>query len=126
MDKFFHFFAKKVSRIAGHGGTFSLACFIIIIWLISGPFFNFSHTWQLIVNTGTTIITFLIVFLIQNTQNRDSESTQIKLDEIIKSLKKGDNSIIDLENLSDNELQQLEEKYKELAHKKSKKEKKDE
>ena len=79
-------FAKSTARAAGHPGVFGLAVLIVVVWLASGPVFGFSDTWQLVINTGTTIVTFLMVFLIQNTQNRDGEAMQLKLDEIIRSL----------------------------------------
>jgi low affinity Fe/Cu permease len=105
---------------------FIIAVMFIILWLVSGPFFNFSDTWQLIINTSTTIITFLTVFLIQNTQNRNDRATQLKLDEIIHSIKTARNDFIDLEELDDKDLGVLREEYKKFkkdnpAHKNKKK-----
>jgi len=88
---------------------------LIVVWAASGPTFRFSDTWQLVINTGTTIITFLMVFLIQNTQNRDSRAIHLKLDELIKALRGARNSVIDLERLSDDQLKKLEEEYKKLC-----------
>jgi low affinity Fe/Cu permease len=106
----FRIFSKKVSKFAGSFWTFLLACLVIVGWLILGPIFGYSDTWQLVINTGTTIVTFLMVFVIQNTQNRDGKATQLKLDELIKATKASDLAI-DLENLSDKELEHLEKKY---------------
>lgn len=119
-SSFFHLFAKKSAEIVGNPWVFIIAVVLVIIWLISGPFFHFSDTWQLIINTSTTIITFLIVFLIQNTQNRDTEDMRIKLDEIIRAIKGAKNSIIDLENLSDEQLKELEKKYTQISKKEDK------
>jgi len=103
--------------VAWTGSTFAfmLALAVIIVWAVTGPIFNFSDTWQLVINTGTTIVTFLMVFLIQNTQNRDSRAAQLKLDELIKAVKGARNSMIDLERLSDEEMRHLEEEYKKLC-----------
>lgn len=95
--------------------AFGLAVLIIIVWAISGPIFHFSDTWQLVINTGTTIITFLMVFLIQNTQNRDSEAMQVKLDELIRAIKGADNAILNTENLTEHDLQDLQHHYAHLA-----------
>jgi low affinity Fe/Cu permease len=105
-------FAKFTSNITGKPVIFISAVLIIIIWALSGPIFGFSDTWQLVINTGTTIITFLMVFLIQNTQNRDTTAIQLKLDEIICALREAHNEIIDVEDLSD---QELEEKHQEMV-----------
>jgi low affinity Fe/Cu permease len=107
--------AKWASRAAGRPITFMIAVAIILIWAITGPFFNFSDTWQLVINTGTTIITFLIVFLIQNTQNRDTEAIQIKLDELIRAVESAHNALLDLEELDDDELDAIRKDYLELA-----------
>jgi len=108
-------FARTMSRILGHPLAFGGAVLLIVAWLISGPLFRFSDTWQLVINTGTTIITFLMVFLIQNTQNRDSEAMQVKLDEIIRALKLADNSILESEDLSEHDLERLQKHYAHLA-----------
>ncbi len=94
--------------------AFAGAVLVIAVWLLTGPTFHFSDTWQLIINTATTIITFLMVFLIQNTQNRDAKAMHLKLDEIIRALKKARNELVDLEDLSDEELKKLEEQFKQL------------
>jgi len=110
-------FAKWTSHVSGKPVTFISAVLIILIWAITGPLFGFSDTWQLVINTGTTIITFLMVFLIQNTQNRDTEALQLKLDEIIRSLKSARNEVLDLEDLDEKELDKIREEYVELAEK---------
>jgi low affinity Fe/Cu permease len=110
-------FAKAISRTAGRPSAFIVAVGIILVWAATGPFFNFSDTWQLAINTGTTIVTFLMVFLIQNTQNRDSEALQVKLDEIIRAMEGAHNVLMDLEELEDHELDRIREAYGELARK---------
>ncbi|MFJ1269335.1 low affinity iron permease family protein [Legionella lytica] len=112
-------FAQWVSELSGQAGSFLTASALIIIWLVTGPFFNYSDTWQLLINTGTTIVTFLMVFLIQNTQNRDTKIMNLKLDELIKSHLQANNLSIDLASLSDKELENLEEKYKHICHERS-------
>ena len=108
-------FARKTSAIAGRPLTFISAVVIILVWATTGPLFGFSDTWQLVINTGTTIITFLMVFLIQNTQNRDTEALQIKLDEIIRSVKGARNEVLDLEEMDEKELDKIREEYLGLA-----------
>jgi len=95
--------------------AFAAAVLLILVWLVSGPIFGFSNTWQLVINTATTIVTFLMVFVIQNTQNRDGEAVQIKLDELIRALEGAHNSLLDLEELSEHELATFRKKYLELA-----------
>ena len=107
--------AKWASRTAGRPMTFMVALAIILIWAITGPIFKFSDTWQLVINTGTTIITFLMVFLIQNTQNRDTEAIQIKLDELIRAVESAHNALLDLEELDDDELDDIRKDYLDLA-----------
>lgn len=107
--------AKWASHTAGRPMTFMIALGIIVAWAITGPLFDFSDTWQLVINTGTTIITFLMVFLIQNTQNRDTEALQIKLDELIRSVKTAHNDLLDLEELDDEELELIRKDYLQLA-----------
>jgi low affinity Fe/Cu permease len=109
--------AKWASRTAGRPSTFIAAVTIILIWAITGPLFGFSDTWQLVINTGTTIITFLMVFLIQNTQNRDTEALQIKLDELLRAVDSARNTMIDLEELDDDELDAIRADYLKLARK---------
>lgn len=113
-EKGFHVFATKAAYLVGTKWAFLAALLVIVVWLISGPYFHYSDTWQLIINTGTTIVTFLVVFLIQNTQNRDPRAIHLKLDEIIKSIDKAQNEMIDIEHLSDAELQKLADKYQKL------------
>jgi low affinity Fe/Cu permease len=113
----FRHFAHSVSEACGSSASFGVAVFIIIVWMLSGPFFHFSDTWQLIINTGTTIITFLMVFLIQNTQNRDSKAIHLKLDELIHGVVGARNSMINLEELSDEELKKIQEQFAALKHK---------
>jgi low affinity Fe/Cu permease len=108
-------FARAMSRTLGHPLAFGLAVLVVIVWMISGPLFHFTDTWQLVINTGTTIITFLMVFLIQNTQNRDSEAMQVKLDEVIRALKQADNAVLASEDLTEQELRQLQQRYSYLA-----------
>ncbi len=108
-------FAKSASHFCGRPRTFALAVAIIAIWIITGPIFGFSDTWQLVINTGTTIITFLMVFLIQNTQNRDTEAIQIKLDELIRATQGAHNALLDLEELEEEALDAFRRKYQVLA-----------
>jgi low affinity Fe/Cu permease len=110
----FRIFARRSSVILGSPWAFAAAILIIAVWAATGPIFHFSDTWQLIINTGTTIVTFLMVFLIQNTQNRDSKAMHLKLDELIRALKKARNELVDLEDLSDEELTKLEGQFKRL------------
>ncbi|MGH6885042.1 MAG: low affinity iron permease family protein [Geminicoccales bacterium] len=106
--------AKRTAQLAGRPAAFGLAIATILVWLVAGPLFGFSDTWQLVINTGTTIVTFLMVFLIQNTQNRDTAAIQIKLDELIR-VTKGHNALMDLEELDDEELERFRKKYEKLA-----------
>jgi len=108
-------FAQRTSQISGTPVAFGMAVLIIVVWLISGPVFGFSDTWQLIINTGTTIITFLMVFLIQSTQNRDSEALQLKLDELIRAASGAHNALLNLEELEQGELDKIRERYVRLA-----------
>ncbi len=116
-DSLFTRFAKWTSRAAGHPATFAVAALIILVWAVTGPIFGFSDTWQLVINTSTTIITFLMVFLIQNTQNRDSAAMQLKLDELIRAMHGAHNGLLDLEELSDEELDKIKSHYEALARK---------
>jgi low affinity Fe/Cu permease len=108
-------FTKWTARASGRSVTFIVAVLIIVGWAITGPIFGFSDTWQLIINTGTTIITFLMVFLIQSTQNRDSEAMQVKLDELIHVMKGAQNALLDLEELEEEELDRIREGYQRIA-----------
>ena len=108
-------FAKWTARVSGHPSTFLLAVAVILVWAITGPIFHFSDTWQLVINTGTTVVTFLMVFLIQNTQNRDASAMHIKLDELIRAVKGAHNTVVDLEDMSDEELDKVKTHYSRLA-----------
>ena len=108
-------FAKATAHAAGEPLTFAVAASVIVLWGISGPIFGFSDTWQLVINTGTTIVTFLMVFLIQNTQNRDSEAIQIKLDELIRVTRGAHTALLNLEELEEKELEQIRKQYEEIA-----------
>jgi low affinity Fe/Cu permease len=110
----FRVFARRSSSILGSAWAFAGALLIIAVWILTGPTFRFSDTWQLIINTGTTIVTFLMVFLIQNTQNRDAKAMHLKLDEVIRALKNARNELVDLEDLSDEDLKRLEEQFRRL------------
>jgi low affinity Fe/Cu permease len=109
--------AEATARGAGHPVTFGVAVLIIVGWAIVGPLFGFSDTWQLVVNTGTTIVTFLMVFLIQHTQNKDSQAMQVKLDELIRADQRAQNALLDLEELEVEDLDLLREEYERLAKK---------
>jgi low affinity Fe/Cu permease len=108
-------FAKATARKSGHPVTFALAALIILAWAVTGPIFRFSDTWQLVINTGTTIVTFLMVFLIQNTQNRDSVAMQIKLDELLRAVKGAHTALANLEDLTEEELEHFKAHYVKLA-----------
>ncbi|WP_137920906.1 low affinity iron permease family protein [Hydrogenophaga sp. 2FB] len=108
-------FAKAASHFCGRPRVFTLAVAMIVVWVVTGPLFGFSDTWQLVINTGTTIITFLMVFLIQNTQNRDTEAMQVKLDELIRATKGAHTALLDLEELEEEELDAFRAKYEALA-----------
>ena len=110
-------FARKTSNVLGSAWAFVIAIGIIIIWALTGPTFHYSDTWQLIINTGTTIVTFLMVFLIQNTQNRDAKAMHLKLDELIRALGPARNQLVDLEKLSDDQLKKLEAEFERIGKK---------
>ncbi len=113
----FRLFARRSSMLLGSAWAFGVAILIIVIWGVTGPAFHYSNTWQLIINTGTTIVTFLMVFLIQNTQNRDAKAAHLKLDEIIRALKGARNELIDLEKLADEDLTNLEKQFERVRKK---------
>jgi low affinity Fe/Cu permease len=114
MNDLFHKIAQKTSNAVGSAWAFIIAIVIIIAWGVTGPLFGFSDTWQLVINTGTTIVTFLMVFLIQNTQNRDAKVIHLKLDELIRVTKSARNHLVDLEDLSEDEIKKLELEFKRL------------
>ena len=113
----FRIFARRASIVLGSAWAFASAILVIVIWGLTGPTFHFSNTWQLIINTGTTIVTFLMVFLIQNTQNRDAKAAHLKLDELIRALKGARNELIDLEKLADEDLTSLEKQFERVRKK---------
>ena len=110
----FRVFARRSSIALGSAWAFAGAVLVILVWVLTGPLFHFSDTWQLVINTATTIVTFLMVFLIQNTQNRDAKAAHLKLDELIRALKGARNELVDLEDLSDEELKNLQEQFKNM------------
>ncbi|HZQ54715.1 MAG TPA: low affinity iron permease family protein [Bryobacteraceae bacterium] len=111
----FRHFAKRSAEAVGTPAAFLSSIVLIVLWAASGAAFHYSDTWQLVINTATTIVTFLMVFLIQNTQNRDSKAIHLKLDELIKAIRGARNSIIDLDSLTDEQLRRLEDEYKKLG-----------
>jgi low affinity Fe/Cu permease len=110
----FRRFAHSVAHAAGAPSAFVIACVVIVVWGVTGPFFNYSDTWQLAINTGTTIVTFLMCFVIQNTQNRDSQVVQLKLDELIRAVEAARTELVDMEDLSDEELHRLQHQFESL------------
>jgi low affinity Fe/Cu permease len=120
MREFFRKFAHRTSEIVGSPWSFLIAVSIIVVWALTGPLFHFSDTWQLVINTSTTIVTFLMVFLIQNTQNRDAKALHLKLDELIRAIKEARNTLVDLEDLSDEELAKLETEFREFRERSDK------
>jgi low affinity Fe/Cu permease len=114
MHELFRKFAHRMSAAVGSPWAFVLATTVIAVWALTGPIFHYSDTWQLVINTGTTIITFLMVFLIQNTQNRDAKAIHLKLDELIKGVTGARTKLVDLEELSDEELEELQEEFKRI------------
>lgn len=114
MNELFRKFAHRTSAIVGSPWSFITAVVVIIAWALSGPLFGFSDTWQLVINTSTTIITFLMVFLIQNTQNRDAQAIHLKLDELLRAVKEARTELVDLEDMSDEELKNLQAEFARL------------
>jgi low affinity Fe/Cu permease len=114
MDEWFHQFSHRTAEIVGHSRAFLLAVATIVVWAITGPLFHFSDTWQLVINTSTTIVTFLMVFLIQNTQNRDAHAIHLKLDELIRVNRRARNELLGLESMSDGELDALQHEFESL------------
>jgi low affinity Fe/Cu permease len=108
-------FANWTAGAIGHPAAFAMAAAVVVLWLVTGPIFGFSDTWQLVINTGTTIVTFLVVFLIQNTQNRDGAALQLKLDELIRAMEGAHNALLDLEELPEDALLAFKKGYQELA-----------
>ncbi len=111
MNEIFRKIAVKASRMMGSSKAFVLALLVVVVWACTGPYYGFSDTWQLVINTGTTILTFLMVFLVQNTQNRDARAMQLKLDELIRAGKTSSNQLIDLEDLSDAEMELIHDRF---------------
>jgi low affinity Fe/Cu permease len=114
-SSWFSRFARRISGITGHGASFGVAVLLVVVWLAVGPVFGFTDSWQLVINTATTIVTFLMVFLIQNTQNRDTGAIQIKLDELIRAVRGARNELIDLEELDPSSLEAIRTDYERLA-----------
>lgn len=114
MNEFFRKFSHRVADIIGSPIAFALAVSVIVVWAVTGPSFGFSDTWQLVINTGTTIVTFLIVFLIQNTQNRDAKAIHLKLDELVRATKGARNKLVDIEEMEDEELEELRQEFHNL------------
>ena len=116
MRELFRRFAQATSQACGSSWAFIASVLIIVVWALTGPMFHFSDTWQLVINTGTTIVTFLMVFLIQNTQNRDAKAIHLKLDELIKGVEGARTDLVNLERLSDDELERLQKEFERLHH----------
>ena len=114
-NSWFGRFAKGTSRAAGKPATFMLAMGVVLLWAATGPLFGYSDTWQLVINTGTTVVTFLMVFLIQATQNRDAEALQVKLDELIRATEGAHNALLDLEDIDEEQMDRIRDRYANLA-----------
>lgn len=121
MNEFFRKIALKASHVMGSSSAFVSACLIVACWALIGPYYGYSDTWQLVINTGTTILTFLMIFLVQNTQNRDARAMQLKLDELIRAGRASRNQLLDLEDLSDAEMERLHEQFQKMREKAVKK-----
>lgn len=117
MQDAFRRFARRASEVLGSAWIFVLAISVIAVWATTGPFFDYSDTWQLLINTGTTIVTFLMVFIIQNTQNRDSKAVHLKLDELIRSIDRARNQLVNIDRLSDDDLKKLESQFQRISKK---------
>ena len=115
MDDWFRRFAHRTAELSGRSRTFLIAVLLIVVWAVTGPLFRYSDTWQLVINTGTTVVTFLMVFLIQNTQNREAQVTQLKLDELIRATSRARNALLGLESMSDEQLVRLQKEFETLA-----------
>ena len=115
MNKFFRKLSQRTSNAVGSPWAFLIAALIVVVWAATGPIFRYTDTWQLVINTGTTIVTFLMVFLIQNTQNRDAKAIHLKLDELVRATKGARNTMIDLDKLSDEQIKKLEDEYKRIC-----------
>ncbi|HEX3558646.1 MAG TPA: low affinity iron permease family protein [Pyrinomonadaceae bacterium] len=115
MNEFFRKFSSVTSDVVGSSWAFILAVLVIVLWAVTGPAFGYSDTWQLVINTGTTIITFLMVFLIQNTQNRDAKAIHLKLDELLRAVEGARTSMANLENMPDDELKRLQEEFRQIC-----------
>jgi low affinity Fe/Cu permease len=115
----FHLFACKTADLMGTPWAFLTGVVIIVVWTLTGPVFGYSDSWQLVINTGTTIITFLMVFLIQNTQNRETKTLQLKLDELIRAVKGARNQLINLENMSDEELTRIKNEFEKISRRRA-------
>jgi low affinity Fe/Cu permease len=116
MNELFRKFSRRTSQLMGSSWAFILAALTILVWAMTGPLFHYSDTWQLVINTGTTIITFLMVFLIQNTQNRDAKAIHLKLDELIRGVKGARTHLVDLETMSDKELDRLQQQFQRVRN----------
>jgi len=114
MSDIFHKAARSVSNVVGTPTAFAVACGGVLLWLVTGPMFHYSDTWQLVINTATTIVTFLVVFMIQNTQNRDAKAIHLKLDELLRAVETARTRLVDLEDLPDEELARLENEFRRL------------
>jgi len=117
MNEIFRKIAHRASRVMGSSRAFSLAFFVVLVWALAGPFYGYSDTWQLVINTGTTVLTFLMIFLVQNTQNRDAKAMHLKLDELIRSVKSARNLMLDSEDLSDEEMEKFHDQFQKLSEK---------
>lgn len=126
MNEIFRKIAQQTSKAVGSSKAFVLALLVVVLWGFSGPFYHYSDTWQLVINTGTTILTFLMVFLIQNTQNRDAKAMHLKLDELIRSVKRARNQMLDLEDISDAEMEALHEQFQKMRERSEARKKKHE